>query len=342
MIVGVDWSHQFLRLGRRSVDVALEASVVGSFTKIGYDVRSRMYEWNALPDLAGRTMVITGATSGLGRAAADELGAFGAELVLVGRSRRRTQATAMALQKKHGGSVHVVIADLSELQSVRAACAELVQFSRIDALLHNAGALSEKYETTSDGYEKTFATHVLGPHVMTKQLLPIIQRTGDGRVITMTSGGMYAERLDPDTVMMDRQDYDGVRAYARAKRAQVALTSEWAIREPSAAVFHAVHPGWAATPGVRDSLPRFNKVMGPLLRDAYQGADTMVWLAAAEEPLRSSGVLWLDRHPRHENKVPWTITGPEQSTQLWNRVEGMTSQPAEPPTGQPVSENSGN
>ncbi len=307
----------------------MEASVVGSFTKIGYNVRSRMYEWDALPDLAGRTIVLTGATSGIGRAAADELGAFGAELVLVGRSKRRTQATAMALQKKHGGSVHVVIADLSELEAVRSACTELVQFSRIDALLHNAGALSDKYETTSEGYEKTFATHVLGPHVMTRELLPIIQRTGDGRVITMTSGGMYAERLEPHSVMMAREDYDGVHAYARAKRAQVALNGEWAMREPSAAVFHAVHPGWAATPGVRDSLPTFNKVMAPLLRDAYQGADTMVWLAAAEEPLRSSGVLWLDRHPRHANKVPWTITGPEQSTQLWNLVEGMTAQPAE-------------
>jgi hypothetical protein len=69
--------------------------------------------------------------------------------------------------------------------------------------------------------------------------------------------------------------------------------------------------------------------MGPLLRDSYQGADTMVWLAAAEEPLRSSGVLWLDRHPRHKNKVPWTITGPEQSAELWDFVEHLTS-PTQP------------
>ena len=323
MIVGVDWSQQLFRLGRRSVDLAMEASVVGSFTKIGYNVRSRMYEWEALPDMTGRTVVITGATSGLGRAAADELGAFGAELILVGRDKRRTQATAMALAKKHGGSVQVVIADLGELESVRAASAEMAQLTRIDALIHNAGALTNTYEVTSDGFERTFATQVLGPFAMTRELLPIIQRTGDGRVITMTSGGMYAEKLDPKTVMMDRENYDGLHAYARAKRAQVALNEEWALREPSAAVFHAVHPGWADTPGVQESLPRFNRVMRPLLRDSYQGADTMVWLAAADEPLRSSGVLWLDRHPRHTNKVPWTMTGPEQSAELWALVEQL-------------------
>ncbi|MEI2729933.1 MAG: SDR family NAD(P)-dependent oxidoreductase [Candidatus Nanopelagicales bacterium] len=329
MIVGVDWSQQLFRLGRRSVDMAMEASVVGSFTKIGYNVRSRMYDWDALPDMTGRTVVITGATSGLGRAAADELGAFGAELILVGRDKRRTQTAARSIAKKHGGSVQVVIADLGELDSVREASVELAQLSRIDALIHNAGALTNTYEVTSDGFERTFATHVLGPFAMTRELLPIIQRTGDGRVITMTSGGMYAERLDVKNVMMGRDDYDGLRAYARAKRAQVALNEEWALREPSAAVFHAVHPGWADTPGVQESLPRFNRVMGPLLRDSYQGADTMVWLAAAEEPLRSSGVLWLDRHPRHKNKVPWTITGPEQSAELWDFVEHLTS-PTQP------------
>lgn len=324
MIVGVDWSHQLLRLGRSGIDLAMEASVIASFTKIGYNVRSHLYEWDSLPDLTGRTIVLTGATSGLGRAAADELGAFGAELVLVGRNRRRTQATAMALQKKHGGSVQVVLADMSDLNSVRKAAAELAQLTRIDALLHNAGELLDTYQETPDGFEKTFATNVLGPHVMTRELLPIIQRTGDGRVVTMTSGGMYTERLDPATVMVGRDDYDGLRAYARAKRAQVELNSQWALREPSAAVFHVVHPGWAATPGVQESLPRFNKVMGPLLRDPYQGADTMVWLAAADEPLRSSGVLWLDRHPRHANKLPWTITGPEQASELWSLVENLS------------------
>lgn len=324
MIFGLDWSNEAVRLGRRSIDAAMEASVVGSFTRFGYNVRSRLFDWHELPDLTDRTIIITGATSGLGYAAASELSQFGANLMLVGRDRARTAATAQELNQTTGGNVDYVIADMSELASVRAASAELAELPKIDALLHNAGALLDTYQKTSDGYEKTFAAHVLGPHVMTRTLLPILQRTGDARVVTMTSGGMYAEKLDPAHVMMSRSDYDGVRAYAKAKRAQVALNEQWAFREPSAAVFHTVHPGWAATPGIAASLPRFNRAMSPLLRDPYQGADTMVWLAASDEALLSSGHLWLDRRPRHTNKVPWTFTGTAQSTELWNLVEGMT------------------
>ena len=320
----MDWSSEALRLGRRGVDATVEATVVGSFTNVGYNVRSRLFGWDELPDLTGRTIVITGATSGLGAAAASELSEFGADLVLVGRDRERTEAAARNLHHETGGTATVVVADMSDFASVRRASAELVDLPRIDALIHNAGALLDTYSKTTDGFETTFATHVLGPHIMTRTLLPTLQRTGDARLITVTSGGMYAEKLDPETVMMTSSDYDGVRAYAKAKRAQVALTSEWAMREPSAAVFHSVHPGWAATPGVATSLPRFTKLMGPLLRDPYQGADTMVWLAAADEPLLSSGHLWLDRRQRRRNKLPWTITGLEQSNRLWDLVEGFT------------------
>jgi len=324
MIFGLNWSNEAVRLGRRSVDAAMEASVLGSFTRVGYNVRSRLFQWNELPDLTDRTIIITGATSGLGFAAASELSQFGANLMLVGRDRDRTSATAQKLNQTTGGNIDYVIADMSELASVRAASEELSELPKIDALLHNAGALLNTYEKTSDGYEKTFAAHVLGPHVMTRTLLPILQRTGDARVVTMTSGGMYAEKLDPAHVMMSRSDYDGVRAYAKAKRAQVALNEQWAFREPSAAVFHTVHPGWAATPGIAAALPRFNRAMSPFLRDPYQGADTMVWLAASDEALLSSGHLWLDRRPRNANKVPWTFTGTAQSTELWNLVEDMT------------------
>lgn len=335
MIIGVDWSHQLGRLTRQTIDMAIEATVVGSFSTLGYNVRSRLYGWDALPDLTGRTVVITGATSGLGRAAADELAAFGADLVLVGRDARRSHATATALQQKHGGNVHVVLADVSELAEIRSATEELTQLNRIDALVHAVNGVFPEYEQTKDGFERSFATHVLGPHLLTRQLLPIIQRTGDGRVITLSSAAMYTERLDLNTMTIGPAEYDGFRAYARAKRVQVELLREWALREPSAAVFHSALPGWASAPSVRDVIPRVNSVIGPLLRDPYQGADTMVWLAAADEPLRSTGQLWHDRQPRHFNKLPWTMTGFEQSTPVWNEVERLTGQfqlPAAPLT----------
>jgi hypothetical protein len=146
MIFGFDWSNEVMRLGRQSLDGAMEATVVGSFTRFGYSMRSRLYTWHELPDLTGRTIIITGPTSGLGYAAAVELSQFGADLILVGRDRDRTSATTQELNQLTGGNVDYVIADMSDLASVRAASAELSELPRIDALLHNAGALLNSYQ----------------------------------------------------------------------------------------------------------------------------------------------------------------------------------------------------
>jgi NAD(P)-dependent dehydrogenase (short-subunit alcohol dehydrogenase family) len=111
---------------------------------------------------------------------------------------------------------------------------------------------------------------------------------------------MYSEPLDVDRLEMPEAGYDGVVAYARAKRAQVTLAELMAERlAPRKVVVHSMHPGWAETPGVARSLPTFRKVMSPLLRTAEDGADTLVWLASDDgEPLAKSGLFWLDRRPR--------------------------------------------
>ncbi|MDQ1248323.1 MAG: dehydrogenase/reductase family er 12, partial [Actinomycetota bacterium] len=130
---------------------------------------------------------------------------------------------------------------------------------------------------------------------------------------------------DVDTVQFGPDDYDGVRAYARAKRAQVALTEQWAARfGDSGVVFHAMHPGWADTPGVAESLPGFRKVTGPFLRSPDDGADTIVWLAAADEPLAVNGRFWLDRTPRNTIKVPWTRAEAGEAERLWDLVVEQT------------------
>ena len=116
--------------------------------------------------------------------------------------------------------------------------------------------------------------------------------------------------------------YRGVTAYARAKRAQVALSREWARRiDPAEVAFHAMHPGWAATPGITASLPGFSRVMGPLLRSADQGADTIVWLATISASQLGSGRFWLDRRPRPEYPLPWTrVQDPATAGRLWDSV----------------------
>jgi NAD(P)-dependent dehydrogenase (short-subunit alcohol dehydrogenase family) len=114
-------------------------------------------------------------------------------------------------------------------------------------------------------------------------------------------------------------------AYARAKRAQVVLTRLWAARlRGTSVVAHAMHPGWSDTPGIEASMPRFHRLLGPLLRTPEQGADTLVWLAASPEAARSTGKLWLDRRPRPLDRLPGTRVTLAQAHRLWDACERLT------------------
>ena len=310
---------------KRVVDDVMEFSVVPSFTDVGFRVRRRLFGWEELADLRidGRVVVLTGATSGIGLAAAQLLAAMGARMRLVVRDRSKGERLAEEL----GGEAAVVVADLSDLTSVRRAVDGLTRTEdRIDVLINNAGLLLPGRQRTADGHEMTFATMVLGPFVLTNGLVPLLERSGRSRVINVASGGMYLERLHLDDLMMEREPYRGSVAYARAKRAQVLLTQDWARRlRDRGIVVHAMHPGWADTPGVEASLPTFRKVLGPFLRTPEQGADTIVWLAASEEAGDTTGRFWLDRSPRPIDRLPWTRASAEERKALWGACERLTA-----------------
>lgn len=309
---------------RRIVDTAMEVTVVPSFTKLGYAARRRLFAWDDLSAmrLDGEVVAVTGASSGLGLATARQLAGMGARIVLLVRDVAKGSAAALDL----AGDGHLVVAcDLTVPASIRRAASEIRGATdRLRALVHNAGFLTAEYGTTADGRERTFATMVLGPHLLTRELLPVL---GPGsRVIWVASGGMYTQKLDVDDVEMGPEDYRGSVAYARAKRAQVVLTKEWAgrLRDRGIAV-HAMHPGWADTPGLHEGLPTFTKLIGPLLRDVDEGADTVVWLVAADEPARTTGLFWHDRRPRATEKIPGTGTEDAEQGRLWTFVEGLTA-----------------
>lgn len=325
---------------RDALDTALELPVFTSFTRLGYDARSRLEHWTDLDsyDLAGRVMLVTGATSGLGLVAARQLAANGATVVVLGRDAAKTSGVRDQLAQQTGNdSVATVVADMGDLAAVRRVADEMVErFDRLDVLVHNAGALSATrqvapHAATDEPLELTVASQVVGPFLLTSLLMPLLERSGaasPARVITMSSGGMYATGLHIEDLQMG-DDYKGSEQYARAKRAQVTLNEMWAARHPGGkVVFHAMHPGWADTPGVRESLPTFRKVVGPLLRTPEQGADTLVWLASDDgEPLATSGNFWLDRKIRDIHKLPTTRRSdtPRQREKLWNWVAASAS-----------------
>ncbi|MDF2732094.1 MAG: dehydrogenase, short-chain alcohol dehydrogenase like [Desertimonas sp.] len=286
------------------VDAVLEGAVVPSFTRVGCAVRSRLDDWTPLAEyeLDGRVVLITGATSGLGRAAAELLARAQATVILLGREAVKTRHVRNELAAATSNdSVHDVVADLTDLASVNDAAAELLErFDQLDAVLHNAGALHAERQTTRDGLEATVAVQVVAPFLLTSRLLDRLRAAGPGRVLTMSSGGMYTAPLAVDDLEMAADNYRGTEQYARAKRAQVALNEMWAgAVDRQDVVFHAIHPGWADTPGVETSLPRFHRLMRPLLRTPAEGADTIAWLAAEDgRPLAGTGGFWHDRRRR--------------------------------------------
>lgn len=312
----------------RLVDLALEAPVVPSFTRIGYDVRRLTDGWRPLGDydLDGRVILLTGATSGLGRAAAVQLARCGARLVVVGRSAERTAEAAAAIgDDAESDQVSPVAADMGDLAQVRALADQvLADHERLDVLIHNAGALTAERQDAPDGTEATVASQVIGPFLLTTLLLDRLSGSAPSRVLTMSSGGMYTASLDVDEIEMPADRYKGAEQYARAKRAQVTLNELWAERCGGRGVrFHALHPGWADTPGVADALPGFATVMGPLLRTPAQGADTLVWLAADDgEPLATNGRFWSDRRQRSLHRTPLTRRSDtlDERKRLWRWV----------------------
>ena len=306
-----------------AVDLLLEATVAGSFSRLGYEARRRLDDWEDAPAdaLAGKRILLTGATSGIGRAATGQLLDLGAEVLVVGRDEQRTIKAVAELDIAHpNGTVTAHIAELADLSAVRELADDLLDFGEpLDAVVHNAGALLDQKTMTVDGLETTLAVHVVAPHLLTTMLVPLLRQPA--RVVWVTSGGMYSQGLDVDHLEMDEDRYKGATQYARAKRAQVELLGLWAERLAPTAVAHAMHPGWADTPGVEASLPTFRKITGPALRTPNQGADTLVWLLWADEPAQTSGKLWLDRRQRSTVHLPGTATTDEERERLWSWVE---------------------
>jgi NAD(P)-dependent dehydrogenase (short-subunit alcohol dehydrogenase family) len=323
---------------RAAVDQGLELTIVGSFSRPGFAVRRRLFGWTTPPAgvLAGKTVLVTGPTSGLGRAAVGEFAALGARVILVGRDASRLAAVRDALvAANQEDRFPIVVADMGSLRSVRAAVASILDSeSRLDVLVDNAGAIFAERIDGPDGIEATLATLVVGPFALVSGLLPLLRRSGDARVIAVTSGGQYAQALDLDDLQSTSGPYSGPRAYARAKRAQVALVREWGRRLGLSGIrVNAVHPGWAATPGLAEALPAFYRLMGPILRTAAEGVDTLVWLATDAEAGTRSGELFLDRLPRPFDRVPGTRLSADARRRLWDLVVELSGSPDPAPQG---------
>ncbi|MET0565531.1 MAG: SDR family NAD(P)-dependent oxidoreductase [Acidimicrobiia bacterium] len=294
---------------------------IASFTNLGYLLHARDFD-PIEADMTAKTVVVTGANGGLGLETSRQLATLGARVIMVGRSEQKLREARETVD----GAASIMVADLGLMAEVRDVGERILKSEpRVDVLVNNVGVLLPRREITTEGLEKTLATNLAGHFLLTNLLTSRLLESAPARVINVSSGGMYSERIDPEDLQLTGREYSGTTAYAHAKRGQVILTEMWAERFPDRRiVFHSMHPGWAATAGVAQSLPTFNKVMKPFLRTPREGADTIVWLAAAPKPAASTGRFWFDREiaPTHlKNSTRETL---EDRIRLWDALVALT------------------
>ncbi len=314
----------------RAVDTALDRTVVLGYAAPGHAIRQLLSTWpeDPAPDaLQGKHVIVTGATSGLGTRTATDLAALGAHVHLLVRDPARAAEVGRSIESLGRGAHSIWRCDLADLESVLACAAQLrAAVPALHAIVHNAGILPATRQTDSTGHELTMGVHVLGPILLTEELLPALGGQA-ARVIFVTSGGMYAQALELDDLDYHDQPYRGSMAYARSKRAQVellpVLQRRWA---PRGLAVYATHPGWAASPGVTTSLPVFAKVTAPVLRRGEAGVDTTTWLVAVE-PRPAGGGLWHDRRQRPTSYLRRTRPTEAQRRRLWEWVATETGIP---------------
>ncbi len=315
----------------RGLSALVDPTVALSFDRSGFAIHSLAFDPRDLDvDLSGRRALVTGANSGIGFETSLALADLGAEVVLLCRNAERGEAARERIVERTGNArVVLEVLDVSDLADVDRV-GEKLSGDAVDILVHNAGVLPDERILTKDGLELTFATHVAGPHRLTRWLRPRLTESEDARMVWVSSGGMYSRRLDLDDLDWSERRYDGVAAYAQTKRMQVILAHLWS-RElaagPGAVAVNAMHPGWADTPAVESSLPTFYKITKNFLRTPAEGADTVVWLAASAAGRERTGAFFFDRVARSPYWLPWTRESKADRERLWDLCERLGAGP---------------
>lgn len=276
-------------------------------------------------DLEGRTVLVTGANSGIGLEAVRGIARTGARVVMGCRDAARGEEARRAIVESTGNTdVALAVFDQSDRAQTRAFAEAFVRdHERLDVLVNNAGTWLARREETSEGVERTWATNMLGYFLLTEGLRPLLARSAPARIVNVASE--LARDLDLADVEFRRRSYDGVTAYAQSKQANRMWT--WALArrlEGSGVTANAMHPGGVNTPLFRKgggwkglAGAAYGRLMG---KSPEEGADTVVWLATRPELDEASGRFWADRTERG-----CRFRDPAQEEALWSLCETMTA-----------------
>ena len=287
--------------------------------------------------MAGRVCLVTGATSGIGKATATGLARLGADLLLVARDPARGRATVAELQAANDGArVELLVADLASQASIRGLAEEINRGQpRLDVLVNNAGGYWATRHTTVDGLELTFALNHLAYFLLTNLLLDLLRAGAPARIVNVTSSAQAFGDIHFDDLQYERR-YRGQAAYNQSKLANVLFTYELARRlDGTGVTVNCLAPGVTRTNfGREDSGPvmrLLTPLARPLMRSPEEGAATAVWLASSSEAAGVSGRYYLRRRarptPRRSSRRSYDT---ELARRLWQVSEELTGlrQPA--------------
>ena len=252
--------------------------------------------------MAGRTVLVTGGTGGIGQATALGLARMGAHLAITGRDRGRAERAAREIGAASGRPADIFVADLSSQAEVRRLAGEVLQrLPRIDVLVNNAGGFWNSRHVTADGLERTFALNHLAPFLLTSLLLGRLERSAPARVVTVSSNAQAMGRIDFDDLQGERS-YSGARAYNQSKLANVLFTYELARKLPGTSVTaNALHPGVVRTAFGAEDPARVQRLLVPVLRpfmkSPAQGAATSIHVACDPGLGQVTGRYFAGRKP---------------------------------------------
>jgi retinol dehydrogenase 14 len=276
--------------------------------------------------MGGKTVLITGGTSGIGKATAVALAAMGANVVIVGRNQERGEAAVEEIKaQSHNESVELMLADLSVQAEVRGLAEEFQErHDRIDVLANNAGLVQSKRTETLDGIETTLATNHLAPFLLTNLLIERLEQSAPSRVITVSSEAQSWGTMDFED-MQSRRKYRGFPIYGMTKLANIMFTYELAERLNGTGVaVNCLHPGSVGTNFGQNNkgiMALFFRTFKPFMRSPEQGADTLVWLASSPEVDGVSGKYFSDRKEIEAKKVAYDRVARRR---LWEISEELT------------------
>ena len=275
-------------------DTLKDYSIVYSFDRTGYQRHARHFSEIDDARLAGKRVLVTGGTSGIGAALAQRLAAAGAKVLVTGRGQEKFDESGLA----------DLGVEFIELDMTRFAQVLSQPLPELDALVCNAGGMPDKLMLVEDRYDVIFASQVVGHYLLIRRCIEQSLLPEGAPVHLTASGGMYLQKLELNDLCWQQRQYDKVKSYANAKRAQVILNQELARQFPNY-TFSASHPGWVGTEALREALPGFSNKMGDRLRTSEEGADTIFWCLAEGQAL-PAGEFWFDRKARKVYPFFWT------------------------------------